>query len=176
MPRPNIVLTGFMATGKTTIGKLIAKRLGYAFVDTDELIEKRAGMTVTDIFHEKGEVAFRRMESELARELGGKDGMVISTGGRLMLDPANAEALSRRGRVFCLVATPEEILDRVSKDKHAKRPLLDSPDPLHQIVALMEMREKGYSRFPQIVTSGKSPQELARIIMGMFQAGPNSSI
>ena len=110
MDRPNIVLTGFMGTGKTTVGKKIAQQLAYDFVDTDELIQERAGKTVPEIFQEMGEVAFREMEAAVARELAGRQGIVISTGGRLMLDPDNAAALSSTGRVFCLVATPEDIL------------------------------------------------------------------
>ena len=173
MSRQNIILTGFMATGKTTVGKLLAEQLGYEFVDTDELIVQRSGMTVAQIFREKGEAAFRKMESELARELGGKEGMVVSTGGRLMLDPSNAAALSRRGRVFCLVATPEEIQDRVSKDKGVKRPLLEAPDPLQRIVGLLQQREDDYGRFPQMVTSEKTPDEVTLNLMGIFQANPD---
>jgi shikimate kinase len=173
MSKPNIILTGFMATGKTTVGKGLAEQLGYAFVDTDELIAERSGQTVAEIFREKGEAAFRRMESEIARELGEKEGLVVSTGGRLMLDPANAAALGRRGRVFCLVATPEEILDRISKDKHVKRPLLEAPNPMHRIVELMQQREEGYGRFRQMVTSGKTPDEITRELIGIFQVIPD---
>jgi shikimate kinase len=162
-----------MATGKTTVGKRLAEQLGYAFVDTDELTSERSGQTVAEIFREKGEAAFRRMESEIAQELGEKEGLVVSTGGRLMLDPANAAALGRRGRVFCLVATPEEILDRISKDKHVKRPLLEAPDPMHRIVELMQQREEGYDCFRQMVTSGKTPDEITRELIGIFQAIPN---
>ena len=170
MPKPNIILTGFMATGKTTVGKQLAEQLGYAFVDTDDVIVERTGQTVAEIFDEKGESEFRRLESEIAQELGEKEALVISTGGRLMLDPANAAALGRRGRVFCLVATPEEILDRISKDKHVKRPLLEAPDPMDRIVELMQQREEGYGQFRQMVTSGKTPDEITRELIGIFQA------
>lgn len=104
--RPNIILTGFMATGKTTIGIGLAKALGYAFVDTDHLIEDRWGQTITEIFREKGEAAFRTMETDVARELGKKEGLVIATGGGMVLDPVNITALEKQGRIFCLVATP----------------------------------------------------------------------
>lgn len=173
MARPNIILTGFMATGKTTVGRLLAEQLGYDFVDTDTLIVKRSGMTVADIFRQQGEAAFRRMESELARELGDKEGMVISTGGRLMLDPSNAEALSRRGRVFCLVATPEEIHARVAKDNQVERPLLDTPDPLQRIIGLMQQREDDYGRFPQLATSGRSPDDIVKHLLEILQADPD---
>jgi len=162
-----------MATGKTTVGKLMAGQLGYEFVDTDELITERSGQTVAEIFREKGEAAFRRMESEIAQELGAKEGFVVSTGGRLMLDPTNAAALSRRGRVFCLVATPEEILQRVESDTQLRRPLLEVSNPIERIVDLMQQREEDYGRFPQMVTSEKTPNEVTRNLVGIFQANPD---
>ena len=173
MSKPNIILTGFMATGKTTVGKLLAEQLKYEFVDTDDLIVERSGQTVAEIFREKGEAAFRRMESEIAQELGQKEGFVVSTGGRLMLDPANAAALSRRGRVFCLVATPEEILQRVESDTQVRRPLLEVSNPIERIVDLMQKREEDYGRFPQMVTSEKTPDEVTRNMVGIFQANPD---
>ena len=168
MARPNIILTGFMATGKTVTGKMLSKQLGYEFIDTDELIVKRSGMSIAEIFDEKGEAAFRRMERELSQELGEQEGLVVSTGGGLMLDPANVAALSRRGKVFCLVATPEEIFDRVSNDKQVNRPLLNVDDPMHHIVEMMKKRKEGYSRFRQIVTSGKTPEEVTRILLDIL--------
>jgi 3-dehydroquinate synthetase/shikimate kinase len=173
MSKPNIILTGFMATGKTTVGKLLAEQLKYEFVDTDDLIVERSGQTVAEIFREKGEAAFRRMESEIAQELGQKEGFVVSTGGRLMLDPSNAAALSRRGRVFCLVATPEEILQRVESDTQVRRPLLEVSNPIERIVDLMQNREEDYGRFPQMVTSQKTPDEVTRNMVGIFQANPD---
>jgi shikimate kinase len=162
-----------MATGKTTVGKQLAEQLGYAFVDTDELIAERSGQTIGEIFREKGESAFRRLESEIAQELGEKEGLVVSTGGGLMLNPANAAALGRRGRVFCLVATPEEILDRISKDEHVKRPLLEAPDPMLRIVELMRQREVGYGRFRQMATSGKTLDEITQELISILQAIPD---
>ena len=88
------------------------------------------------------EAVFREMEAAVSGQLGEKQGLVIATGGRLMLDAANAVALCKRGRVFCLVATPEEILDRVSKDKRVKRPLLEVPNPMGRIVELMKQGEE----------------------------------
>ncbi|MGD8765520.1 MAG: 3-dehydroquinate synthase [Desulfobacteraceae bacterium] len=173
MAKPNIILTGFMATGKTTVGKLLADQLGYDFVDTDELIVERSGQSVAEIFREKGEAAFREMEAAIARELSEREGLVVSTGGRLMLDPVNAATLSKRGRVFCLVATPEEVLERASKDRYVKRPLLEVPNPMQRIVELLQQREEDYGRFPQMVTSEKSPDEVTQNLIGIFQANPN---
>jgi len=168
----NIILTGFMATGKTTVGKTLASQLGYDFVDTDQLIESRIGMTIAEFFQEEGETAFREMESALARELADQSGLVISTGGRFMLDADNATALGKTGRVFCLVATPEEILKRAESDSHV-RPLLQVPDPLEHIVELLQQREKGYGRFLQFVTSEKNPENVAEDLAGIIAGGPD---
>lgn len=166
--KKNIILTGFMATGKTSVGRTLASHLGYDFVDTDQLIESRIGMTIAELFQEKGEEAFRKMEADLARELADKNGLVIATGGRFMLDGDNAAVLGKTGRVFCLVATPEEILKRAESDSNV-RPLLQVPDPLEHMVELLQQRKKGYEQFPQVVTSGKSPEEITEDIAGILQ-------
>ncbi|MDT8396810.1 MAG: shikimate kinase [bacterium] len=153
-----------MATGKTSVGRSLATRIGYDFVDTDQLIESRIGMTIAEFFQEKGEAAFRKMESDLARELAGRVGLVISTGGRFMLDGDNAAVLGKTGRVFCLVATPEEILKRAESDSHV-RPLLLVPNPLEHIVELLQQRKKGYGQFPKIVSSRKSPEAVVEEIL-----------
>jgi 3-dehydroquinate synthase len=168
----NIILTGFMATGKTSVGRTLASQIGYDFVDTDELIESRIGMTIAEFFQEKGEAAFRKMESDIARELADQSGLVISTGGRFMLDAGNAATLGKTGRVFCLVATPEEILQRAESDSHV-RPLLQVPNPLEHIVELLQQRKKGYGQFPQFVTSEKSPANVAEDLAGIIAGGPD---
>lgn len=174
MERPNIVLTGFMGTGKTTVGKLLSKQLDYEFIDTDHLIEQRAGKTITEIFKEMGEPAFREMEAAIARELSARQGVVISTGGRLMLDPENAAALSRTGRVFCLVATPEEIFERVTKNTDTNvRPLLSVSNPMERIVELIQERQADYGRFAQIVTSDKTPEVITKNLIGLYQSQPD---
>jgi len=161
----NIVLTGFMGTGKTTVGKLLAKKLQRDFIDTDQLIEERQGLTIPEIFANQGEAAFRRMEAAIAGELGKRQGLVISTGGRLMLDPANVKALSRKGHVFCLVATPEQILSRVAKDTDNHRPLLDGANPDERIAALLQERKKGYERFLTLDTGNKQPADIVEDIL-----------
>ncbi|MBU1566912.1 MAG: shikimate kinase [Proteobacteria bacterium] len=173
MTRPNIILTGFMGSGKTTVGKLLARQLGYDFIDTDHLIEQRCGMTVQELFQTKGEKIFRIMEADIARELGAGQGMVVSTGGKLMLEPENAQALSASGSVFCLVASPEETLRRVSVDKGAKRPLLDTANPMDRIVGLLQERQVYYNSFCQIVTTGKFPEEVTENVLEIFRAQPD---
>jgi shikimate kinase len=161
----NIILTGFMGTGKTTVGFLLAERLGYRFVDTDKVIETRCGRSIPTIFAELGEAAFREMEHEIALELADWAGLVISTGGRLMLDPVNAAELGRNGRIFCLTAAPEEILARLSADGGRKRPLLAGSDPAQRIAALLAERQEGYGRFEQVATDGKRPEEVVDWLM-----------
>ena len=168
----NIILTGFMATGKTSVGITLASQIGYDFVDTDELIESRIGMTIAEFFQKEGEGAFRKMEADLARELADKSGLVIATGGRFMLDGDNAATLGKTGRVFCLVATPEEILERAEGDSHV-RPLLQVPNPLEHIVELLQQRKKGYGQFPQFVTSEKSPETVAGDLAGVISGAPD---
>ncbi len=165
--KKNIILTGFMATGKTSVGRTLASQIGYDFVDTDHLIESKIGMTIAEFFQEKGEAAFRKMEAELARELADKTGLVIATGGRFMLDGDNAAVLGKTGRVFCLVATPEEILERAESDSLV-RPLLQVPNPLEHIVELLQQRKKGYGQFTQLATSERSPESVAEEIAGII--------
>jgi shikimate kinase len=170
MSRTNIILTGFMGCGKTTVGSLLAQKLNYDFIDTDQLIEERSSMTVQEIFATKGEKAFRDMESALARELGEGEGMVVATGGGLMLNPENVTALNANGQVFCLVATPAEILKRISSGKNNRRPLLETSDPMARIIELIQEREKSYSRFIQVNTSGRSPKEITEHLIAIFQS------
>lgn len=162
---PNVVLTGFMGTGKSTVGRLLAERLGYDFVDTDELIVERHG-AIDDIFASQGEEAFRALEREVAVELSTREATVVSTGGRLMLDAESAGCLGESGRVFCLVAEVEEIVRRVQGDPGGpERPLLAGPDPRGQIAALLEERADGYRKFEQIRTDGQKPEVVAEEIL-----------
>ena len=172
--KTKIILTGFMGTGKTTVGKLLADNLNYRFIDTDELIESRNNRSISDIFQELGENAFREMERAIVKEVAELDGVVISTGGRLMLDPENVNALSLNSRVLCLVATPDEILTRVSDDQEHKRPLLSVPNPKERIVELLQERDDKYRRFPQIVTNEKKPTDIAKGLVEFINTSPKS--
>ena len=165
----NIILTGFMGTGKTTVGKLLSSKLEREFVDTDQLIEERQDLKIPEIFAQFGEPAFRKMETDIAKELGERERLIISTGGRLMLDPVNVAALSKNGRVFCLVATPQEILSRLESDNDNRRPLLDVPNPSEQIVELLQQRKKGYQRFLKLTTDGFQPSDITNILLNFMQ-------
>ncbi|NCF64715.1 MAG: 3-dehydroquinate synthase [Chloroflexi bacterium] len=164
----NITLTGFMGTGKSTVGRLLADELNYEFVDTDALIEQHEGRTIAAIFREEGESAFRHLEAVAAKELATRSGLVISTGGRLMLDPLNASTLGATGPVFCLTAEPQEIVARLADDA-GRRPLLDVPNPIYRVRDLLQQRALEYGRFPQISSSGRTPQQLVeeiRLLLG----------
>jgi shikimate kinase len=150
-----------MATGKTTVGLELARKLGMEFVDTDELIASRHG-PITGIFAERGEAEFRAIEREVAQELGARSGLVIATGGRMLLDPDSFTALSETGLVFCLVAGPETIYQRVIDDQLRRdRPMLQVDDPRERIVELMAERQDDYARFKQVQTDDMEPGEVA---------------
>lgn len=169
MTGKNIVLTGFMGTGKSTVGRMLAKRLQYQFIDTDALIESRQNRSVAQIFEESGEPAFRTMERETAAELADRERLVISTGGKMLLDPDNLRALSRNGRVFCLVAGADEIIRRLTAS-HArnKRPLLAAPDPERAIRELLQQRAEAYRQFEQIDTTGKTANQVCRHLLEIY--------
>ena len=161
---PNIVLTGFMGTGETTIGRLLADRLGRTFVDTDDIIEERHG-PIPAIFERLGEAAFRDMEREVAAVLGAATGMVVATGGGLMLDDDAASSLGATGRVFCLAADVDALAERlIAEADH--RPMLAGDDVAARIGALLDQRMAGYARFEQIPTTGRTPDDVADDIIG----------
>jgi shikimate kinase len=158
----NVVLTGFMGTGKTTVGRLLAELLGYEFVDTDDVIERRYGAIET-IFGERGEDAFRAIEREVADDLADGDRLVIATGGRMMLDSSIAETLGTGARVFCLVASPDTIAARVLNGP--VRPLLAGADPRARIIELLAERAAGYSCFEQVATDSRTAADVAHELL-----------
>lgn len=163
-----LILTGFMATGKTTIGRLVAGRLGLPFVDLDDEIERRAGRTIATIFREVGEARFRELEAAALRDALTRPGYVLATGGGALL-PADAreEALAA-GLVVCLRVTPEEILRRIGDA--ADRPLLaGAAEPLARIRALLAEREDAYAAIPcHVETTGKSPAQVAEEVVAQW--------
>lgn len=139
---PNVVLIGFMGTGKTAVGKMVASRLGRPFIDTDVLIEERAGRPIARIFAEDGEEAFRRFESEIVAEVSVRQGVVIATGGGVVLRPENMARLRQRGVIVGLQAHPQAILSRVGGGND--RPLLGT-DPEASIRRLLLERARLYA-------------------------------
>ena len=161
----NVVLTGFMGTGKTAVGRILADRLGCGFVDTDEMIESRAG-PIPEIFERDGEEAFRELERSVARALAGRTGLVIATGGRMMLDPECAACLAPTADVVCLTADPDTIVERIGDT--AARPLLDVPDPSARVRELLAERADGYGRFASVDTEGRRAEEAADAVMALL--------
>ncbi len=147
MPEPpleNIVLIGFMGSGKSTIGRELSQLLGYPLLDTDALIVERDGRPIPRIFAESGEEAFRDLESAVLADLhaGGPSHRVIATGGGIVTLPKNRRLLRRLGYVVWLMVTPKAVLRRTSRNK--QRPLLNNPDPTGTISRLLEERTPLY--------------------------------
>jgi len=164
----NIVLIGFMGTGKTSVGHVLAATLGMTFVDMDAIIEERAARPITDIFATDGEPYFRTVERALVKELAARDGLVIGTGGGVVLDPDNISDFSATGLVICLQATPETILDRVMHD--TTRPLLAGDDKMKKILGILEKRRHLYAALPlQVDTNGLSVEEVAGKICDLYR-------
>ncbi len=144
MTDKSVVLIGFMGSGKSALGRIIAKQLGIPHSDMDQLIESRAGMTISEIFAGEGEEAFRDMETGLLREIAqsGKGQAVYSTGGGVVIRPENRALMRRIGTVILLDITPESVLSRLSRD--TKRPLLQAPDRKARVEELMRSRRPAY--------------------------------
>jgi len=140
--RSNLILIGFMGTGKTCVGQRVAKSLGFRFVDTDALIVKKAGKPIAAIFEESGEDAFRELETAVLQSCASKKNQVISTGGGIVTRPENIEILRNAGYVIWLRASVETILERTGR--HNDRPLLATPDPAATVRKLMGDREELY--------------------------------
>jgi shikimate kinase / 3-dehydroquinate synthase len=164
---PNLILTGFMGTGKTTVGQLIAQRLGREFIDTDRWIEERAEKSVAAIFAEDGEDRFRAWETEACEALSEPRGLIIATGGWTLGPQANRAAMQRGGRVMCLWAESEVILERLS-DK-SDRPLLAGDDRAVKLRDLLKQREDVYRSFAwQIDTSQMDVAEVILHVMALY--------
>nr|WP_313174985.1 bifunctional shikimate kinase/3-dehydroquinate synthase AroKB [Massilia sp.] len=166
----NIFLVGLMGSGKTTIGRLLARRLGRRFVDSDHAIEARTGASIPWIFEIEGEASFRRREAEMIRELTGQEGIVLATGGGAVLDPASRALLAERGTVIYLRAGIGSILQRTSHDKN--RPLLQTADPRRKLEQLLAQREPLYREIADLVIDTGRPnvQSMVQTILEQLDA------
>jgi len=155
----NIILTGFMGVGKTSVGTRLAKELGYAFVDTDLLIEADQKTTITEIFSTFGEPYFRDVETRIIRQVLDGEEQIVSTGGGAVIRDENRRAFKEAGLTVCLTARPEVIYNRIKHETH--RPLLQVADPLGRIGELLEARAKFYRQADLIIdTSEKSVEDV----------------
>lgn len=166
----NIVLVGFMGTGKTTIATKLAHRLKMEYVSTDGLIENREKRTINEIFTKSGEEYFRNVESEVVREVSGKENLVVDTGGGVVLREDNLANLKAGGMVICLKADPEVIMERTKKYKH--RPLLNVEDPKRKIRDLLNKRgplyaKAGYSLDTGVMTVRQVVERIVELAGGL---------
>ena len=164
----NIVLVGFMGTGKTSVGQKLAARLQMPMIDTDDIIVKDSGMDIPDIFARYGETHFRDLESAAVRKAANLENHVISTGGGVVLRESNLEMLKGNGAVFCLTAASEEIWRRIGSETH--RPLLQDPNPLRKIEQMLIERCPFYARADyEIPTTGLSIKAVTDKIIEIFR-------
>ena len=164
--KTSIALIGFMGTGKTAAGQILAEKLGKEFIELDALIEKKAGKTIPAIFRDEGEIGFRELEIEVIREVAGRKNAVIACGGGIVLNKINIDRLGKECVIVCLAASPAVILKRTSTDKDG-RPLLAGADRARQVNELLKFRQPYYARAADIIlnTSRFRPESVAlRII------------
>jgi len=172
-PSGNIILVGMMGAGKTTVGKLLARQLGKTFVDCDEEIQRRTGVTVTHIFDVEGEAGFRRRETSVIQDLVQLDNLILATGGGAVLSGENRAELARNGIVVYLKGSVHDLWQRTRHDR--SRPLLQTADPLARLKDLYKQRDPLYSQVADLtIHSGKQSaqnlvlklqHELARFAM-----------
>jgi len=165
---PWVSLIGFMCSGKSSTGRTLARQLGWPHFDTDAVIVERLGMSVEEIFRERGEKAFRALEIQVVEELPPERDLVLSTGGGLVLSRPAMDILAVQGPIFWLSVSPEEVLDRCQRPWAARRPLLAGADDglEERIHELMAEREPIYRRYGQPIPGGFAhPREAARHIL-----------
>ncbi|MBF0537825.1 MAG: shikimate kinase [Nitrospirae bacterium] len=162
----NIVFTGFMGTGKTTVGCLLSETLGRPLIDIDSEIETATAMKINEIFATHGEARFRQIETDMAMKVSKIKGVIISTGGGIVLREENMTHLRRNGYVVCLMAMPETILSRLAGSDD--RPLLKVPNPLQKILELLDFRRPFYEKADLIIdTDDKTPEMVVAEIIAM---------
>ena len=165
----NIVLVGLMGAGKTSVGRLLAEKLGIEFYDTDDVIENEAGCSIVDIFSQKGEQAFRELEKKTILKLSQKSGNIISTGGGSLENEENLKNLKKNGLIVYLKASPEVLYERIKNQKN--RPLLKNGSPLKTLKELLEKREQAYKRADYIIdTALKTAEDVTNEIVKVYNA------
>lgn len=166
----NIYIVGFMGTGKTTVGKILADKLSKEFVEMDKVIEQEAGKKIKGIFAKEGEKYFRKLENNLLQRLASQSDLVISCGGGLVCDENNLEILKNSGSVFTLEASAALIYERIKDSR--QRPLLNVENPLKKIKQLLQTRESFYARAgKKINTDNLSAEEVADCILKLLKNG-----
>ena len=149
----NIYLVGFMGTGKSVVGKELAKKNKWQFIDLDELIELKEKRRICDIFAKDGEPYFRRIEKKVLKEVSKERKFVVSCGGGIVIDKENIQLMKKTGLIICLTATPEAIFKRVSGCKH--RPKLNLAQPKKQIEFLLKLRSTYYAQADKTINTSR---------------------
>ena len=166
----NIVLCGFMGSGKSTIGRMLSEKLSMPLIDTDIYIEKKLNMTIPRIFEEKGENFFRQTETQVCRELSEFDGYIISTGGGTLLNSENASVMREGGIIFLLNVSENTVLRRLKDD--STRPLLQRDDKEKAVHELMTKRMPLYKRAADhIIDAQLPPNIVCKKIIEIFRGG-----
>jgi shikimate kinase len=165
----NLYLVGMMGVGKTTVGQILAKELGYRFVDTDTLVETVAKKSINEIFAQEGEEAFRQLESKVLAEVAAYKNLIIATGGGIVLNPLNWSYL-HHGVVVWLDVPATQLYQRLHQD--SSRPLLQNTDPLGQLQRLLEYRQPLYAQADVRVTcqGDETPQQVAEQVIEGIRA------
>ena len=172
MSADNIILVGFMATGKSHVGRLIARMTGRRMADIDEEIVRRARKPIHRIFSEDGEAVFRAMERHATFSLCDGDNKVISAGGGAFAQELTRQVLLESGTVFCLTARPETIHYRITRGSPnaAVRPMLGDGDPLERIGRLLEERAEAYGyAHHTVATDGRTPEQVAETVLQIYE-------
>lgn len=149
----NIYLVGFMGTGKTSVGKELAKKKKWQFVDLDELIELKEKRTIADIFAKKGEPYFRAVEKKVLKEVSAQKKFVVATGGGIVVDQDNIKIMKETGKIICLSAKSEVILKRTAG--YAHRPLLNVAHPKERIELLLKLRAPYYAKSDKTIDTSR---------------------
>lgn len=165
----NIYLVGFMGTGKTSVGRQLAKDKGWNFIDLDELIELKEQRRIVDIFAKEGEPYFRKIEKKFLKQVSTQKKFVVACGGGIVLDKDNIKLMKKTGILICLCANCEEILKRVSSSNH--RPILNVAKPRERIELLLKMRAPYYMQADKTIdTSRLSVKQVAAKISKIIAA------
>ncbi len=173
----NIFLVGFMATGKSSVGRILAERLNRPFVDADKEIERRAGKSIPDIFREDGEAIFRNLETSVVRDLCSGNGRIIAAGGGAFVSDENRRLMLDAGRVVCLTAHPGTVMERLNIGAEgdirgeggspgSQRPMLAGEDTLERITGLLAQRSPYYALAHDVVaTDDLTPAQVAEQVI-----------
>jgi shikimate kinase len=160
----NIILTGFMGTGKSSVGKLLAQKTGYVYCDLDAVIVGQVGLSINDIFAKYGEAYFRELEADAIKQVSSADKQVVATGGGAVIRADNRKLLRKSGIIVNLEASVEEICTRLSND--SERPLLNDRKSVEKVTELLEQREQYYADADiRIDTNGKKVEDVVREIL-----------